>query len=764
MRTRLSGLFLILCGVGVGAGATSCKDDKPGNNPGLYECDDGQDNDADGLVDFPDDPGCISASDDSEITPAMAQCADGRDNDMDGKTDYPNDPGCFAPQQDDEIDDCPDGPDCPQCGNNLDDDGNGVKDFPGDQGCTAASDNDEFTRNLAACGSGVTIKPLPGNNTDSSAFTAGQASNLMSTCGGAGGEVIYELRITEPKVLVATTDTGATAIDTVLYVRGADCASAASELTCNDDVSTSNMSSTITVSLDPGTYYLVVDAADNSIGGSFDLLVQFFVGEGVPCASGDDCGPGLLCRVPAGDTIKRCSQPVCNDGLDDDADSKMDFPGDPGCTSPTDDTEDDDCPTGPNCPECADTDDNDGDGMTDYPADLQCQSASSSAEACVSSEAVATITTAMTMGTTVGATNNFAPACGSTSGHTAPDITYRLDLPLTTSLSIDAVNGSPSFSNATELLGVTCAGAALQCETFGDPIVATNLPAGTYYYVVDGYSTGSGPYTVNISGTIAPGASCEGALATSGALTCGPGYACKGTAGARVCGPALCNDNMDNDGDGKKDFPFDPGCASSADDTETDTCPGAGCPVCSDTMDNDTDTTTDFPADYGCASAAGTSEVFCMPETDPTALITAPVTNGTTVGLANNLMPGCSLSSSAPDKTYALSLPVPVASMQIDTIGSGYDTQLSLRDASCATLIVCDDDSGGSLRSKIVQTNMAAGNYAIEVDGYSSSSGTFILNVKGTVAPMTACTSPLFAAGVLVCPTGTTCQTGTCKP
>ena len=29
-------------------------------------CDDGLDNDADGLVDFPDDPGCTSASDDSE--------------------------------------------------------------------------------------------------------------------------------------------------------------------------------------------------------------------------------------------------------------------------------------------------------------------------------------------------------------------------------------------------------------------------------------------------------------------------------------------------------------------------------------------------------------------------------------------------------------------------------------------------------------------------------------------------------------------------
>jgi hypothetical protein len=35
--------------------------------------------------------------------------------------------------------------------------------------------------------------------------------------------------------------------------------------------------------------------------------------------------------------------------------------------------------------------------------------------------------------------------------------------------------------------------------------------------------------------------------------------------------------------------------------------------------------------------------------------------------------------------------------------------------------------------------------------------------VKGTVAAQTACTSPLFAAGVLACPTGTTCTGGKCQ-
>jgi len=50
-------------------------------------CDDGVDNDRDGLTDFPDDPGCDSATDDSEKSTAH-ECDDGIDNDGDGLIDY----------------------------------------------------------------------------------------------------------------------------------------------------------------------------------------------------------------------------------------------------------------------------------------------------------------------------------------------------------------------------------------------------------------------------------------------------------------------------------------------------------------------------------------------------------------------------------------------------------------------------------------------------------------------------------------------------
>ncbi len=72
--------------------------------PVLPACSDGVDNDGDGLVDYPNDPGCSSASDDDERDPP--QCSDGRDNDGDGLIDYPDDPGCSSAQDDDETDPC----------------------------------------------------------------------------------------------------------------------------------------------------------------------------------------------------------------------------------------------------------------------------------------------------------------------------------------------------------------------------------------------------------------------------------------------------------------------------------------------------------------------------------------------------------------------------------------------------------------------------------------------------------------------------------
>ena len=68
------------------------------------QCSNGSDDDGDGQVDYPNDPGCSSPDDDSEA-PDPTQCSNGSDDDGDGKVDYPNDPGCSSPDDDSEAPD-----------------------------------------------------------------------------------------------------------------------------------------------------------------------------------------------------------------------------------------------------------------------------------------------------------------------------------------------------------------------------------------------------------------------------------------------------------------------------------------------------------------------------------------------------------------------------------------------------------------------------------------------------------------------------------
>ena len=63
-----------------------------------------------------------------------------------------------------------------------------------------------------------------------------------------------------------------------------------------------------------------------------------------------------------------------------------------------------------------------------------------------------------------------------------------------------------------------------------------------------------------------------------------------------------CGDGIDNDADGKIDYPADRGCTSAADSSERGTV------VCDDGIDNDGDGLVDFPNDPGCQTATSTKE------------------------------------------------------------------------------------------------------------------------------------------------------------
>ena len=104
-------------------------------NPAV-QCDDGKDNDNDGLIDMAD-PGCSSVTDNNEKD-IVYQCSDGKDNDGDTYIDYPNDKGCSDVTDNSELNSLI------QCDNGLDDDGDGLIDYPDDLGCSSPLDNSEF--------------------------------------------------------------------------------------------------------------------------------------------------------------------------------------------------------------------------------------------------------------------------------------------------------------------------------------------------------------------------------------------------------------------------------------------------------------------------------------------------------------------------------------------------------------------------------------------------------------------------------------------
>jgi len=92
------------------------------------DCGDGLDDDGDGLIDFPGDPGCASADDANERAAALV-CDNGLDDDGDGLIDFPTDPGCVVGTDVSERG-------APyQCDNGIDDDGDLLIDFPADPGC-----------------------------------------------------------------------------------------------------------------------------------------------------------------------------------------------------------------------------------------------------------------------------------------------------------------------------------------------------------------------------------------------------------------------------------------------------------------------------------------------------------------------------------------------------------------------------------------------------------------------------------------------------
>jgi len=762
--TRLA--FLLLVATGIAA----CGDNHA-NEPPNGECNDGIDNDGDGLIDYPLDPGCADLYDTSEGTSALPACSDGIDNDGDGKVDFPDDPGCTSPNQDTETDDCPDGPNCPECSNGRDDDGNHLIDYPSDQGCDSAADSKESSDDPHACGDLVVIKDLPPSHEDTFVLDNTSTISTRSPCGGGNGvpAVAYRFRTDHAVVITATTLDPVTTVDnTVVDIRGSMCMDLNAEIACNDNIAPNNLLSTASAGLIAGTYYIIVEGQNTMVTGTVHLKVEESSGIGVSCTGPQDCGPGLVCRIAQGDTVTTCQPPVCRDGVDDDGDGKLDFPDDPGCASPDDNDETDDCPSGPNCPKCANGIDDDGDTLIDYPNDPGCSAAATDTESCDGErDPITAITGPLTLGTLVGSHDDQNPTCTTQTG--GFDVLLAVTVPALTSLHVDD-HGSSLSDTTMSLLPSTCGPPVIACNdddgaSLLSAIDTGPLAAGTYLVVVDGYNGGvtPGPFKVNFSGTLTAGAACDAANTMGGALTCPTGTSCADdplNPGTLICLGPPCHDGRDNDGDGKIDYPNDPGCDAPDDTDETDDCPnGPNCPKCANGIDDDGDGATDYPADPSCTAASGGSEA-CNGEEDPIGTITGPITNGTLIGAHDDHQPSCNFNSGTPDVMFTLNLPVALAHLHMDTNDSVMDdTVLSVMGATCSEpSLACDDDSGDGFRSLLDMANVPAGSYVIAVDSYSSFTtlNTFVVNFSGEFALGQSCENTM--GGALSCPTGTACM------
>ena len=338
----------------------SASDQREGRDPG---CADGLDNDQDGYIDLLD-PGCDDEEDTSEYHTPF--CQDRVDNDEDGLIDFPNDPGCLNREDPDERDPTP----LPECADGLDNDGDELTDYPDDLGsCTSASDpieDDPCSRR--------TFRDITGL-TSTRGNSSAEPNDFVGSCGGAlGVESLLVWRVEEDRPLDSLEVTSRNS-DTFVTVYARDrCTSeldsgGSSELVCSTSSAFSDVN--IGARAEGEDVYLFVDS--NSTGGIWRLQLKGRLAEGARCdgALNWTCADDLTCLERI-DGSFRCVAPQCSDGIDNDTDGLSDFPNDPGCETPADDSEVTPTPI----PSCANNVDDDGDGLFDFGEDPDCDSAS----------------------------------------------------------------------------------------------------------------------------------------------------------------------------------------------------------------------------------------------------------------------------------------------------------------------------------------------------------------------------------------------------
>ncbi|MBS2021167.1 MAG: hypothetical protein JST92_02070, partial [Deltaproteobacteria bacterium] len=213
-----------------------------------------------------------------------------------------------------------------------------------------------------------------------------------------------------------------------------------------------------------------------------------------------------------------------------------------------------------------------------------------------------------------------------------------------------------------------------------------------------------------------------------------------------------CSDGVDNDGDGKIDYPNDPACPSPQSDSEAK---GDGwvMPACSDGVDNDGDGLVDFPADPSCVSAAGESEdtpgetcaaPFVITDTNVVGVPLSQANHDLAIAARCDVVP----SASAPELVTELTVP-----QETDVLITLPDFSTASVRTSCA-----DDASAVACLNGTATVHLAAGTYSIVVADTDGSRVDTSFNL--TVPVGAACT---LGDPVLPCQEGSVCAGGVCR-
>ena len=259
----------------------------------------------------------------------------------------------------------------------------------------------------------------------------------------------------------------------------------------------------------------------------------------------------------------------CEDGLDNDEDGRVDR-ADPGCGADTD-LDESDPPTDPHC---ADERDNDADGHVDWPADPDCARAGAALESPGCGPEVDVMHLPPAGGRVALFPNMLDPgfARASCRGDLGGERVFALNLEEAATFAAH-IEGADGFAETRLFVRADCLSAQSELACDERRVSLNRLPAGPVFVFAElGHRVEAGPPPTLVIEAI----------------------------------PLVraCNDQVDNDDDGRVDL-ADPGCADSLGLDESDP---AEAPECADGLDNDDDGDLDWPADADCAAAGDHSE------------------------------------------------------------------------------------------------------------------------------------------------------------